>query len=161
MTLPQFGYVMGGVLGVAFTAGHFTFENSKFFGGVGVEYVHYVNNWFGFGGMALVDYMTSDAYSVDGDGNKTPNGKFSFGYASLMPVAKFAWFRRPHVGLYSKLGIGAGLALDNGDSVEQNISWSGQITPIGVDFGSESFRGFVEAGVGMQGLVCGGVRWLF
>ena len=32
---------------------------------------------------------------------------------------------------------------------------------IGVDFGGEQFRGFVEAGLGMQGLVSGGVRWLF
>ena len=160
-TLPQFAYVMGGVLGVAFTAGHFTFENTLFLGGVGLEYVHYVNNWFGFGGMALVDYMTSDAYTVASDGTKTPNGKFNLGYASLMPVLKFAWLRRPHVGLYSKLGVGAGIALDNGDSAESNISWSGQVTPIGFDFGNESFRGFVEAGVGMQGLVSCGVRWLF
>ena len=160
-TLPQFAYVMGGVLGVAFTAGHFTFENTLFLGGVGLEYVHYVNNWFGFGGMALVDYMTSDAYTVASDGAKTPNGKFNLGYASLMPVLKFAWLRRPHVGLYSKLGVGAGIALDNGDSAESNISWSGQVTPIGFDFGNESFRGFVEAGVGMQGLVSCGVRWLF
>lgn len=160
-TLPQFAYVMGGVLGVAFTAGHFTFENTLFLGGLGLEYVHYVNNWFGFGGMALVDYMTSDAYTVASDGTKTPNGKFKLGYASLMPVLKFAWLRRPHVGLYSKLGVGAGMALDNGDSAESNISWSGQVTPIGFDFGNESFRGFVEAGVGMQGLVSCGVRWLF
>lgn len=160
-TLPQFAYVMGGVLGVAFTAGHFTFENSHFLGGVGVEYVHYVNNWFGFGAMGLVDYMTSDAYTVASDGTKTPNGKFNLGYASLMPVLKFAWLRKPHVGLYSKLGVGAGMGLDNGDSAENNISWSGQVTPIGVDFGGESFRGFVEAGVGMQGLVSCGVRWLF
>lgn len=160
-TLPQFAYVMGGVLGVAFTAGHFTFENSIFTGGVGMEFIHYSNNWFGYGLAGTFDYMTSDAYSVDGDGNKTPNGKFNFGYVSVMPVLKFAWLRKPRVGLYSKIGIGAGLALDNGDSVEKNISFSGQITPIGFDFGGESFRGFVEAGVGMQGLVNCGVRWLF
>ena len=160
-TLPQFAYVMGGVLGVAFTAGHFTFENTRFLGGVGFEGIHYANNWLGFGLAATYDYTTSDAYSVDGDGNKTPNGKFDLGYFSAMPVVKFAWLRRPHVGLYSKLGIGAGLALNSGESVEKSIAWSGQVTPIGVDFGSTSFRGFVEAGVGMHGILCGGVRWLF
>ena len=160
-TLPQFAYVMGGVLGVAFTAGHFTFENSHFIGGVGMEFIHYSNNWFGYGLAGTVDYMTSDAYSVDGDGNKTPNGKFQLGYLSVMPMLKFAWLRKPHVGLYSKLGIGAGLEFSNGDVTQDNISWSGQITPIGFDFGGESFRGFVEAGVGMQGLVNCGVRWLF
>ena len=160
-TLPQFAYVMGGVLGVAFTAGHFTFENSHFIGGVGMEFIHYSNNWFGYGLAGTVDYMTSDAYSVDGDGNKTPNGKFQLGYLSVMPMLKFAWLRKPHVGLYSKLGIGAGLEFRNGDVTQDNISWSGQVTPIGFDFGGESFRGFVEAGVGMQGLVNCGVRWLF
>ena len=160
-TLPQFAYVMGGVLGVAFTAGHFTFENSHFIGGVGMEFIHYSNNWFGYGLAGTVDYMTSDAYSVASDGTKTPNGKYKFGFASAMPVVKFAWLRRPHVGLYSKLGIGAGLALNSGESVEKSIAWSGQVTPIGVDFGSTSFRGFVEAGVGMHGILCGGVRWLF
>ena len=160
-TLPQFAYVMGGVLGVAFTAGHFTFENTHFLGGVGMEFVHYSNNWFGYGLAGVFDYTTSDAYTVASDGTKTPNGKYNFGYLSVMPVLKFAWLRRPHVGLYSKLGIGAGLAVDNGDSIENSISWSGQVTPVGFDFGGESFRGFVEAGVGMQGIVNCGVRWLF
>ena len=160
-TLPQFAYVMGGVLGVAFTAGHFTFENTHFVGSVGMEFIHYSNNWFGYGLAGMFDYMTSDAYSVDSEGNKTPNGKFKLGYVSAMPMLKFAWLRKPHVGLYSKLGIGAGVEVSNGDVTEKNISWSGQVTPIGFDFGGESFRGFVEAGVGMQGLVNCGVRWLF
>jgi hypothetical protein len=30
-----------------------------------------------------------------------------------------------------------------------------------MDFGGESFRGFAELGLGMQGLVNVGVRWLF
>ena len=161
LTVPQFAYVFGGVLGAAFTLGHFTFDNAHLFGAAGIEYVHYVNNWLGFGGMVLCDYMTADAYSVASDGTKTPNGRFDLGFVSAMPVVKFAWFNRPHVGLYSKLGVGAGLSFDDDSSFGENITWSGQITPIGVDFGGESFRGFVEAGVGMQGIVSGGVRWLF
>ena len=162
VTLPQFAYVMGGVLGVAFSLGHFTFENSRMLGSAGIEYVHYVNNWLGFGGAVMCDYMTADAFSVDGDGNKTPNGKYNLGYVSAMPVVKFAWFNRPHVGLYSKLGFGAGMAFSDGDSnPADNVSFSGQVTPLGFDFGGESFRGFIEAGVGMQGLVNGGIRWQF
>ena len=161
ITVPQFAYVFGGVLGAAFTLGHFTFDNTHMIGAAGFEYVHYVNNWLGFGGLVLCDYMTADAYSVDGDGNKTPNGKFDLGFASAMPVVKFAWFNRPHVGLYSKLAAGAGLTFANDDSFENNLTWSGQITPIGFEFGGESFRGFLEAGVGMQGVVSGGIRWLF
>ena len=161
VTVPQFAYVFGGAMGVAFSLGHFTFDNAHMFGVAGIEYVHYVNNWLGFGGMVLCDYMTADAYSVDSDGNKTPKGKFDLGFVSAMPVVKFAWFNRPHVGLYSKLGVGAGLSFDDDSSFGENFTWSGQITPIGIDFGGESFRGFVEAGVGMQGVVSAGVRWLF
>ena len=161
-TLPQFAYVLGGVFGAVFSLGHFTFDNMHAVGAAGIEYVHYVNNWLGFGGAVVCDYMTADAYSVDSEGNKTPNGKYNFGYASAMPVVKFAWFNRAHVGLYSKLGFGAGMAFNNGDSdPASNISFSGQVTPIGFDFGGESFRGFIEAGVGMQGIVNGGIRWMF
>lgn len=160
-TVPQFAYVFGGVLGAAFTLGHFTFDNSHLIGAAGLEYVHYVNGWLGFGVAAVCDYMTADAYSVDSEGNKTPNGKFDLGYVSAMPVVKFAWLNRDHVGLYSKLAVGAGYSFAEGSDSAANISWSGQITPLGVDFGGQSFRGFVEAGVGMQGVVNAGVRWLF
>ena len=161
ITIPQFAHVFGGVLGAAFTLGHFTFDNAHYFGAAGLEYVHYVNGWLGFGVAGVCDYITADAYNVDSEGNKTPNGKFNLGYASLMPVVKFAWLNREHVGLYSKLAVGAGYSFASGGEVKDNISWAGQITPIGVDFGGQSFRGFVEAGVGMQGIVNAGVRWLF
>ncbi len=161
-TVPQFAYVMGGVFGAMFTVGHFSFENPKMVGAMGVEYVHYVNNWLGFGGAAMCDYMTATALSVDSDGNKTPNGKFQLGVASVMPVVKFAWLNRPHVGLYSKLAAGGGYTFtgDNAD-IKDNFMFAFQATPFGVDFGGEQFRGFVEAGLGMQGIVSGGVRWLF
>ena len=160
-TVPQFAYVMGGVFGAMFTAGHFSFENPKMVGAAGVEYVHYVNGWLGFGGAAMCDYMTATALSVSSDGTKTPNGKFQLGVVSVMPVVKFAWLNRAHVGLYSKLAAGAGLFFANGSDSEENVSVAFQVTPVGVDFGGERFRGFVEAGVGWQGIVSGGVRWLF
>lgn len=161
-TVPQFAYVMGGVFGAMFTAGHFSFENPKMVGAAGVEYVHYVNGWLGFGGAAMCDYMTATALSVSSDGTKTPNGKFQLGVMSVMPVVKFAWLNRAHVGLYSKLAAGAGYTFtgETGE-VEDNFLFAFQATPIGVDFGGERFRGFVEAGLGMQGLVSGGVRWFF
>ena len=162
ITVPQFAYLFGGVLGAAFSLGHFTFDNTRLVGAAGLEYVHYVNNWLGFGGLVLCDYMSADAYSVASDGTKTPNGKYKFGFASAMPVMKFAWLNRAHVGLYSKLAAGVGYVFDNGsEDPKSNFTFSGQLTPIGFEFGGESFRGFLEAGLGMQGLVCGGVRWLF
>ena len=160
-TIPQYAYVLGGVFGAAFSLGHFSFENAHMLGAVGVEYVHYVNNWLGFGGAVQCDYMTADAMNVASDGTKTPNGKFQLGYLSAMPVVKFAWFNRERVGLYSKLGFGAGYSFANDSEPKDNFGFSAQVTLVGVDFGGESFRGFVEVGIGMQGTVSGGVRWLF
>ena len=161
-TVPQFAYVMGEVFGAMFSLGHASFENPHMFGAAGVEYVHYTNDWFGFGGTVLCDYMTAKTVSVDKDGNKTPNGDFKLGCLSAMPLVKFAWLNRAHVGLYSKLAAGAGYTFtgDNAD-VKDNFMFAFQATPIGVDFGGERFRGFVEAGIGTQGIANVGVRWLF
>ena len=160
-TIPQFAYVMGEVFGAMFSLGHASFENPHMFGAAGVEYVHYTNDWFGFGGTVLCDYMTAKTVSVDKDGNKTPNGDFKLGCLSAMPLVKFAWLNRAHVGLYSKLAAGAGLFFANGSDAKDNISFAFQATPIGVDFGGERFRGFVEVGIGTQGIANVGVRWLF
>ena len=161
-TVPQFAYVLGEVFGVMFTLGHASFEDPHMYGAAGIEYVHYTNDWFGFGGTVLCDYMTAKTVSVDKDGNKTPNGDFKLGCLSAMPLVKFAWLNRAHVGLYSKLAAGAGYTFtgDNAD-VKDNFMFAFQATPIGVDFGGERFRGFVEAGIGTQGIANVGVRWLF
>ena len=74
---------------------------------------------------------------------------------------KFAWLNRAHVGLYSKLAAGAGYFFANGSDSKDNFSVAFQVTPVGVDFGGEQFRGFLEVGVGWQGIVSGGVRWFF
>ena len=160
-TIPQFAYVMGEVFGAMFSLGHASFENPHMFGAAGVEYVHYVNDWLGFGGTVMCDYMSATTVSVDKDGNKTPNGQFKLGCLSTMPLVKFAWLNREHVGLYSKVAVGAGYFFANGGDAKDNFSVALQLTPVGVDFGGEQFRGFVEAGVGMQGIVSGGVRWFF
>ena len=36
-----------------------------------------------------------------------------------------------------------------------------QATALGAEFGSQQFRGFVEAGVGEKGLLCAGLRYKF
>ena len=162
ITVPQAAYVLGGVFGSMFSLGHFSFENAHFIGGAGVEYVHYVNDWLGFGGAVLCDYMTATAMNVDSEGKKTPNGKFNLGIVSAMPLVKFAWLNREHVGLYSKLAAGAGFTFTNqSEDTKDNFAFAFQVTPIGMDFGGESFRGFAELGLGMQGLVNVGIRWLF
>lgn len=156
-TVPQFAYMFGGIFGVVFTAGHFEFDNTVMTGTLGVEYNHWVNNWFGYGGAAFTEYMTSDTYSKDSDSNKTKNGKFNLGFASVMPTARFRWFNNPHFGMYSKLGVGLGLAFSD----EWQPTLSAQVSPVCMEFGGNSWRGLVELGVGMQGIATVGVKKSF
>ena len=159
---PQMVYVLGEVFGAAFSLGHFSTDNTIFFGAFGMEYYRYANSWFAYGAGVLFDYTTSDAYTVDKDGNRTPNGKFNLGWASMMPSAKFAWLRKEKISLYSKLSVGPGLIVGSSDSVEDNLTVSFQATPIGMAFGKkESIRGFAEIGFGMQGIVNVGIQKRF
>ena len=94
-TVPQFAYVLGEVFGVMFTLGHASFEDPHMYGAAGIEYVHYTNDWFGFGGTVLCDYMTAKTVSVDKDGNKTPNGDFARGCSSRTAAMRRTIFRSP------------------------------------------------------------------
>lgn len=156
-TVPQFAYMFGGIFGVVFTAGHFEFDNTVMTGTLGVEYNHWVNNWFGYGGAVFAEYMASDTYSKDSDGNKTKNGKFNLGFASVMPTARFKWLNSPHFGMYSKLGVGLGLAFSD----EWQPTLSAQVSPVCMEFGGNSWRGLVELGIGMQGIATVGVKKSF
>lgn len=160
VTLPQTAYFVAGIFGVAFTAGHFAFENTRPYGALGLEYDRNVNNWFTYGAVGVVDYISSDSYNVDGDGNKTYKGKFSFGYVSLMPLAKFRWFTNPKFGMYSKIAFGAGI-VPGGEEENLQVSFAGQLSPVGIQFGGGNVSGILELGYGMQGIVTLGIKKSF
>lgn len=157
-TVPQFAYMFGGIFGVVFTAGHFEFDNTVMTGTLGVEYNHWVNNWFGYGGAVFAEYMTSDTYTKDSNGVRKNNGTYTLIAASVMPTARFRWFNKPHFGMYSK--IGAGLGLVYGSELEPTPI-SAQVSPVCMEFGGNSWRGIVELGVGMQGIATVGVKKSF
>ncbi len=156
-TVPQGAYLFGGVMGIAFTAGHFSFENTVMTGALAVEYNRTVNNWFGYGGLTSIEYMTSDTYSTDSDGNKTKNGVFNLGAFTLMPTTHFTWFRHPHFGMYSKIGAGVGLAF----SSETSVFPAFQLSPVCMEFGGDKYKGIFELGFGMQGIATLGVKRMF
>ena len=156
-TVPQFGFILGEVFGIMFTAGHVEFENPLMTGALGVEYTHWVNNWFGYGGSVFGEFMTANTITKDSNGNKTKSGSMNMGFASIMPTARFRWFNNPHFGMYSKLGAGLGLAFS--DECQPTVSV--QPSPVCMDFGGDSVRGFLELGVGMQGIVSLGIKKMF
>ena len=156
-TIPQGAYLFGGVMGIAFTLGNFTFDNTIMTGTLGVEYNRNVNNWFGYGGLATIEYMTSDTYTTDSEGNQVKNGTFNLGAATLMPTTHFFWFRNPHFGMYSKIGAGVGLAFGSDLSVFPAF----QVSPVCMEFGGDKYKGTFEIGVGTQGIAVLGIKRMF
>ena len=153
ISFPQTIYVLGEVLGVAFSLGQFAPEDTKFYGQFGVEYTHWVGRSVGLGLMAACDYMTSTV-----NGGESPD--YNLFVVSALPVFKASWFNYPHVGMYSKIGAGVSDFIGLDSEHQHQFVFAFQLSPVCVDFGGEHFRGFVEIGYGAQG-PCGGVKYVF
>ena len=102
-------------------------------------------------------------------------------YFTVMPVAKFMWIEKDHIGLYSKAAAGICIASksdpkycngvqvdpDRADRVlndlktDKGTRFAYQVSAIGFEAGSKNLRGFVELGYGFQGLAQAGVSVKF
>ena len=160
VTVVDVAHVVGGVFATAFTAGYARFDNFRSYGSVNLEYYRTLNNTFSVG--AAVSWFGGAADELNKDNVKVGDSKYS-GFA-LMPAAKVFWFKKQKVAMYSKLAAGVTL-LDDYDEESDSHSfdpyWAAQVTFAGVQFGGERFRGFVETGSGMQGLVLAGLSYSF
>ena len=88
-----------------------------------------------------------------------------------MPAVKFDWLRKKNFGLYSKAAVGVTYIFEK--EVQDNVGESKKInddskfmvnfhaTLLGVEAGSQKLRGFIELGVGEQGMMQAGVRYKF
>ena len=139
------------------TAGTATTNNEKHFGSISAEYFYKTKPWLGIGAILAYGNSTSDLYI-----GKTKSGKYKNNYYTLMPAVKFDWLRREHIGLYSKVALGATLRAESSDDKsdsEVHVNW--QLSALGFEFGSPAFRGFVELGFGEQGIALAGLRYKF
>ena len=141
--------------------GSTTLKDDKFFGPISAEYFYHLQPWIGIGGILVYGQKKGDLYS-DSDNKKIGEDKNT--YLTVMPAAKFDWFRRANVGLYSKLGVGVTLRHDVSEDIdydESNMHVNWQLTAIGVEVGSKQIRAFAELGTGEQGIFLGGIRCKF
>lgn len=141
--------------------GNTTLKDDKFFGPISAEYFYHLEPWIGIGGILVYGQKKGDLYS-DSDNKKIGEDKNT--YLTVMPAAKFDWFRRANVGLYSKVGVGVTLRHDVSDDIdydESNMHVNWQLTAIGVEVGSKQIRAFAELGTGEQGIFLGGIRCKF
>lgn len=125
-------------------------------GTVSISYLRSLNNWLWLGvnvdyenvKIDLQDYSTDEISSVNV--NCIP----------AMVMARADWLRRANVALYSKLGVGVVTAVIEKGGIK-NYKVAPQLTPIGVEFGANHVYGFMEGGIGLQGTLVYGVRFLF
>lgn len=125
-------------------------------GTVSLSYLRSLNSWLWLGvnvdyenvKIDLQDYSTDEISSVNV--NCIP----------AMVMARADWLRRANVALYSKLGVGVVTAVIEKGGIK-NYKVAPQLTPIGVEFGANHVYGFMEGGIGLQGTLVYGVRFLF
>ena len=133
-----------------------------FIGPVAGEYFYHVSDLVGLGGVTTVAAFK----------DKNKPGETPMTCVSLLPGVKLDWLRREHFGMYTKLCAGAAY-LTNSRSKDEtkdesegkaaspgSLFFNFQASLLGAEFGG-GVRGFVEAGVGEQGFVIGGVRFRF
>ncbi len=123
------------------------------FGAASGEYLYYVNKFIGLGGTLSYEY-----------GREAPNQKelrARFHYCTVMPTAKFYWFNRPYVGMYTNISVGAtfGLGVKNGE-FESRILPAFHLGAVGLEAGGQ-LRGFLEVGFGVKGFIQAGIRYKF
>ncbi len=143
-------------------------ENKKWFGSLGVEYFYHITPLVGVGGIFTTNIATEDVYS--NDLLRLYRAKSFF---SLMPSVKLNWLRKDRWGLYSKAAIGAFYARFADKDYDENkrkaskadvtsewgFNW--QVSLIGIEAGGDRVRGFIELGLGEQGVALAGVRCKF
>ncbi len=151
--------------------GYTSYKDNSSIPTISAEYVYHITKLIGIGGMLGFNSESQDIYAdwknnTDGSVENKKMGDATRTNLTIMPIAKFDWLRKKHVGLYSKVGIGLTMMIDkqkkdNGDKLLNETRWSAnfQASLIGFEFGSQAFRGFTELGFGEQGVAVLGLRY--
>ena len=86
---------------------------------------------------------------------------------------KINWLNTKYVNLYSKVGQGImtwnyhlteyqphlyQIEMPSNDFADR-IDYAYQFTPIGVEVGTKQYAGFLQVGIGMEGIICIGFRY--
>lgn len=139
-------------------------DQSSWWGPIGVEYYYHLSPVVAVGGVGVY----AGCKAID---DKTKQKDLSETYITLMPSMKFNWLRKKYFGMYSALSAGvlfasvstneAAKRADSEAKDETITSFMFQATALGLEFGGSQLRGFVEAGLGEKGTLCGGLRYRF
>ena len=121
-------------------------------GGFSLQYLYSLNRTIKLGGTVCYE-------STWGEWN---NGSdYIVHYPAIMATSKFIWFNREHFGMYSKLSLGMMLILDGKNEDKPIPMIAAQASSVCMEFGGKALRGFLETGLGNQGLFNFGVKFSF
>ncbi|MBP5424787.1 MAG: hypothetical protein J6Y33_01760 [Prevotella sp.] len=139
--------------------------NEKNFGTLAIEYYRHLDNTpkLAVGGILTYAQMGEDVeYKGKTEGERTRT------WMSLMPSVKYYWSQNKNFGFYSKLGAGVMMLhsknedfVDHETSTDSKFYFMWQASLLGAEVGSKNLRGFVELGVGEQGIALAGLRVKF
>ena len=142
-------------------------------GAVYVTYTRRLTKVIGIGVTACVDPIILNYYGMV-NGEYSPICKVSQHSIAILPHLKINWLNTKYVNLYSKVApIGVRYCTYNQkeyypdlyevqppfDSFSDRIDYAYQITPIGVEVGTKQYAGFIQCGIGMEGIICIGFRY--
>lgn len=141
-----------------------TYDNHHYVGPIGLEYYYHTSPLIGVGAVAV--YATNNE---DGFQKEVKTSHLTKSYFTFMPSVKFNWLRKTNWGMYSKVAIGATYAhLTNEvyndakkETIVNDLVFNFQASLLGIEAGNQHVRGFVELGMGEQGIALGGVRFKF
>lgn len=142
-------------------------DNYKCVDPIGLEYFYHTSPLIGVGAVAVFTTNNENGYY-----DHVLSSHINRTYFTVMPSVKFNWLRKNNWGLYSKLALGASYThFVNKDYDEQgkvddkvkadDMLFNFQVSLLGFEAGSNHVRGFLELGMGEQGVALAGVRYKF
>ena len=130
--------------------GMFTGKQLDYWGPISAEYFYRPDERLGIGGIFAISGCKWD-----------DTGDAKSKYYTVMPAVKYNWLNKSGFSMYSKAAVG--LTVDSqsgGRESKTEVLFNWQASLVGMDFGG-AFRGFVELGLGEQGIILGGLRYKF
>ena len=139
--------------------------NEKNFGTLGIEYFRCLDNT---PKLAVGGILTYARKGEDVEYKGTKEGERTRTWMSLMPAMKYYWTQSNNLAFYTKLGAGVMMLhsknedlVDHMTDTDSKFYFMWQASLLGAEVGSKNLRGFVELGVGEQGIALAGLRYKF
>ncbi len=149
--------------GTGLTGGTVTYDNESNFPAISLEYFYHVSPAIAVGGFIGYSGRTEDILVGGSKAGEAKRNTFS-----VVPTLKFDWLRKQSFGMYSKVGLGMSVMSDKQEKTggselnsDTHYHLNFQASLVGMEFGSEYFRGFAELGFGQQGILLAGLRYKF